>query len=389
MSIQLIDHNYDLRKLKEEGYNNISIVNTHIVAEGIPYVNKEKKIMFGTLYCPLTLSGEKTVPPQDHTAWFMGEHPCDQFGTENKSFVNSHQINNLTPEIIGTFYFSSKPQSGSYPDFYLKITKYIELLSAPAKSIDPSVSAQNFNYTDYNDISVFKYPDTNTARAGLSHISDKIKDQKIAIVGLGGTGSFVLDFVSKTPVKQISLFDGDEMLNNSAFRIPGAMSLEELKKRPSKVSYFKEKYDALRYGIEAHEVFLDESNVTLLEGHDFVFLAIDKAEAKKIITEYLMASKIPFVDLGMGISVVENSLRGSIRKTLITPQNSSYLGRIAMEKTADEDIYSQNIQISELNALNAILGIIAWKKLNGFYLTEDNFYNSTFIIDEEEINNET
>ncbi|MFA4885796.1 MAG: DUF6791 domain-containing protein [Desulfotomaculaceae bacterium] len=167
MSTQLIDLNDDLRRLKNEGYN-ISIVSENLVIRGIPYVNKEKKILFGVLYCPLTLSGEKTVPPTDHTARFMGEHPCDQFGTENKSFVNSASLHTLTPDIIGSFYFSSKPQGGSYPDFYTKMTKYIELLSVPAKSIDPSVTAQKFEYEAYNDISVFKYPDTNTASSLLT-----------------------------------------------------------------------------------------------------------------------------------------------------------------------------------------------------------------------------
>lgn len=387
MSTQLIDLNDDLRRLKDEGYN-ISIVDGNLVIKGIPYVNKDKKILFGTIYCPLTLSGEKTVSPQDHTVRFMGEHPCDQFGTENKSFVNSAQQHTLTADIIGSYYFSSKPQSGRYADFYVKMARYVELLSAPAKSIDPSVSAQNFEYESYSDFSVFKYPDTNTARAGLSHISGRIKNQKVAIVGMGGTGSYVLDFVSKTPVKQISIFDGDQMFNHNAFRLPGAMTLDELEKKPSKVLYFKEKYEKFRDGIIDHDVYIDESNVVLLDGHDFVFIAIDKAEAKKVIIEYLMASKIPFVDLGMGISVVNNSLRGTIRKTLITPEDCSYLDKIAMGKTADEDIYSQNIQISELNALSAILGILAWKKLNGFYLSEDISYNSIFIIDEEEIKNE-
>jgi hypothetical protein len=216
MSTQLIDLNDDLRKLQTEGFN-LSIISDNLVVKGIPYVNKDRNILFGTIYCPLTLSADKTMPPQDHTVRFVGEYPCDQFGNEIHSFVHSQQNHTLTHEITGTYYFSSKPGSGHYPDFYTKITRYADLLSAPAKSIDPSVTAQNFEFERYNDESVFKYPDTNTARAGLSHISEKLKDQKIAIVGLGGTGSYVLDFVSKTPVKQISLFDGDWMFNHNAF----------------------------------------------------------------------------------------------------------------------------------------------------------------------------
>ncbi|MEL3972087.1 ThiF family adenylyltransferase [Rossellomorea oryzaecorticis] len=388
MSIQLIDHNEDLKKLKDEGYN-ISIINDNIVVKGIPYVNKEKKIVFGTIFCPFTLSGENKVLQQNHTVRFAGEFPCDQFGKEDKSYVNSPQTFPLTNDIIGNYYFSSKPLSGNYPDFYSKIKRYVHLLSAPAKSIDPSVTAQNFDFESYNEVSIFNYPDTNTARAGLTHISGKLKNQKVAIVGLGGTGSFVLDFVSKTPVKHISLFDGDVMYNHNAFRIPGVISEEELSQRPSKVSFLKNRYDNLRGGIMPYEVFIDGSNVKLLEGHDFVFLALDKAEAKSVIIDYLMTSGIPFVDLGMGLSVVGDSIRGSVRKTLVTPDNSSALNKIAIGQAADNDVYSQNIQISELNALNAILGILAWKKMNGFYISEETIYNSTFIVDEEEISNAT
>lgn len=387
MSIQLIDRNDDIGRLKKEDYC-VEIVSNNLVVKGIPYVNKDKKILFGTLYCPLTLSGEELLPPADHTVRFMGEHPCDQFGNENNSYVNSAQKNQLSVNIIGDFYFSSKPGSGNYLDYYTKMKRYIELLSAPAKSIDPSVSAQKFDYIEYCDESVFNYPDTNSARAGISVISEGIKNQKIAIVGLGGTGSYVLDFVCKTPVKQISLFDGDELLNHNAFRMPGAINLEELKGRPSKVDHLKQKYSAFRDGIVEHDFFLDESNVSMLEGHDFVFLSIDKPDAKKVIIEYLLNSKIPFVDLGMGISVVDNSLRGTIRKTLVTPDNQKHLDKIALEKSDDNGVYSQNIQIAELNALNAILGVITWKKLYGFYLSEEIYGDTTYILDEEVLSNE-
>jgi hypothetical protein len=388
MSTQLIDHNQDLKRLVDEGYN-VSIVNDNLVVKGIPYVNKDKKVLFGTIFCPLTLSGLNTVAPQDHTVRFAGEHPCDQFGNEDKSYVNSQAHYPLNQDIVGNYYFSAKPPSGQYPDFYTKIQKYANLLSAPAKSIDSSVTAQNFDFVDYNNESVFLYPDTSTARAGLSHISNKLKEQKIAIVGLGGTGSFILDFVSKTPVKQISLFDGDTLFNHNVFRMPGAVGIDELQQKPSKVAFLKSRYDQLRNGIIAHEEYLDESNVHMLGEHDFVFLALDLAEPKRIIIEYLTKANIPFVDLGMGLTVVGDSIRGTIRKTLITPDNSSSLNKIAMGQAADGDVYAQNIQISELNALNAIMGIVTWKKMFGFYLSDEIIYHSTFILDEEAVSHAT
>lgn len=59
-----------------------------------------------------------------------------------------------------------------------------------------------------------------------------------------------------------------------------------------------------------------------------------------------------------------------------------------MYEDMHEDIYAQNIQIAELNALNAIQAIIAWKKYFGFYQSAESYYNSTFTIDEEELYNE-
>ena len=77
--------------------------------------------------------------------------------------------------------------------------------------------------------------------------------QKVAIVGVGGTGSYVLDLVAKTPVREIHLFDGDDFLQHNAFRAPGAPSLEQLVAKPKKASYFKAIYDKMRTGIFVHE----------------------------------------------------------------------------------------------------------------------------------------
>ncbi len=386
MSIQLINHNEDLKRLKDDGYN-ISLIGGNILIQDIPYVNENAETKCGMIFCSFRQSGEN-IFQNDHTVDFVGDWPCNKNGEKNQGFVNGSRTMHLTESIAGSYLFSSKPESGMYANFYDKMSRYIELLSAPAKSLDPGISAKNFNYKEHIEENVFNYTDTFTARAGIINVTEGIKNQKIAIVGLGGTGAYLLDFISKTPVKEISIFDGDDMLNHNAFRIPGTISLDELREKPSKVEFLKKKYDNLRKGIIAHEVYLDATNLELLNGHDFIFLALDKAEAKKPIIDYMLLNNIPFVDLGMGITMVDNSLRGTIRKTLVTPNNKNHLNKIATSKQADEDLYASNIQISELNALNAIMGIIAWKKLYKFYLSDEIYHNSTFIIDEKRMHNE-
>ena len=377
---QLIAHNDDIKRLQTENYH-ISFVEGNLVISGIPYVNKDRKVLTGTIYCPVILSGNKATP-QNHTVRFVGEHPCDQFGNEIKSYVNKPEKHILTSEIVGEYFFSSVPASGRYPDFYAKMKKYIDLLSAPAKSIDPSVDAKNFDFEGYNDIdSPFSYPDSNSASAEIVQITNKLKGQKIAIVGLGGSGSYLLDFISKTPVKQISLFDGDVLINKNAFRCPGVVAFEDLSSKPNKAEYYKTKYSQFHKGVEAFDDFLNQDNVNLLGGYDFVFISIDKPKAKKPIIDYLLTSNIPFIDVGMGLSVVDSSIRGQIRSTLITPENNSQILKIQVDEVDENDVYSSNIQTAELNALNAILAIIKWKKYFGFYSHSTMPYNNVFIID--------
>ena len=59
----------------------------------------------------------------------------------------------------------------------------------------------------------------------------KLMNHKVAIIGLGGTGSYILDMLAKTPVSEIHLFDGDDFLTHNAFRSPGAASLDDLSKK--------------------------------------------------------------------------------------------------------------------------------------------------------------
>ena len=48
---------------------------------------------------------------------------------------------------------------------------------------------------------------------------------------------------------------------------------------------------------------------------------------------------------------------------------------------AEDDAYSTNIQIAELNMFNAALAVIEWKKLVGFYADFEHEHHTTYSID--------
>lgn len=388
---KLIDHSPDLKKLRDEGFE-IELKGTHLLVSSVPYFNSNQDICYGTLVTDLTIAGTTVTRPKNHVIHFIGEHPCNKDGTQITSLTHSNNRTSLGGDIIVDRSFSHKPKQG-YDNYYDKITTYVNVISAPVRSEDYSISAQTYKLINSENFdSVFNYPDTNSSRAEIGNITDKLKEHKIAIIGLGGTGSYVLDFLSKTPVSSIHLFDGDRFQTHNAFRAPGAPNMIDLVEMPSKVEYFQKIYSRMHKNIVANNIFIDKSNLQKLQGMDFVFMCLDNGFVKKEIIGYLKNQNISFIDVGIGIERTDsNSLIGMIRTTMGIKGRVEHIEekeRISFANRNDEDEYSQNIQIAELNSLNAALAVIKWKKILGFYHEAEREKHSLYSIDDNTIIND-
>lgn len=390
MSHKLISHSPDLKRLRDEGYE-IEIKNAHLLVRSVPYMNTKKEIASGVLVCPLNLAGDQTTKPQDHTIYFAGEQPCDKEGNPIKGILNSSERKKLAEGIEVDHYFSAKPPSGSYENYYEKITTYVRIIESQAQSINPSVTAKTFRVIESNEPDiVFNYLDTSSSRAEIEAISAKLQNLKVAIIGLGGTGSYVLDFVAKTPVREIHLFDEDNFLSHNAFRTPGAASLDTLRDRPKKVAYLYGVYSKMHKYVVPHEYHLTFSILGELSVMNFVFICLDEGEIKKSIIQKLIGESIPFVDVGMGINIVDGLLTGSARITTGTTEKNDHIDKRISSADDGNDDYNKNIQIAELNALNAALAVIKWKKLFGFYHDLGNEHHAVYEININKlINDET
>ena len=79
------------------------------------------------------------------------------------------------------------------------MTTYIGRIAGEAAKLDASADARTFPViADEADDGPFNYLDTATSRAGIGIVNAKVAGQRIGIAGLGGTGSYVLDFVAKS-----------------------------------------------------------------------------------------------------------------------------------------------------------------------------------------------
>jgi hypothetical protein len=390
MSQQLISRSPDLKRLRDEGYA-VETIGGHLLLNDVPYVDGDRQVQHGTLVSTMTLAGEVTTTPDTHVAMFAGSMPCDAEGNPLNKIVNGSGRQELAPGVVIDHTFSSKPVGrNGYEDYYEKMATYAEILSGPARALDPAATPRSFRpIEDRDEKSPFRYTDTASSRAGIDLISQKLELDRVAIVGLGGTGSYILDLVAKTPVGEIHIYDGDRLEQHNAFRAPGAPSLDELRSLPQKVAYYSELYSRMRRGVVAHDCYIDDGNVGDLEAMSFVFLAMDRGAAKASIIEVLERSAVPFVDVGMGIYEVEGALAGSLRVTTSTPEQRDHaLARIPLGDSAEANEYARNIQIADLNALNASLAVVRWKRLLGFYNDLEHEHHSIYEVDGNHLLNE-
>ncbi len=388
MSHQLISLNPDLKRLRDEGYF-IQIVNGLLVMRDVPYVNSQRQVLTGTLISTLLLAGEITQKPEPHTIHFDGEYPCRPDGTPFENIRNQTASYDLGKGLTAKHLFSSKPKGG-YVDYYQKMTTYASLLAGAAAVLKPGVTAKTFRVPEQEEDSVFNYTETASDRVGIGALTALLEGEVVAIIGVGGTGSYVLDLVAKTPVRGIHLFDADEFLQHNAFRAPGAPSLEQLREAPKKVDYLAAIYSRMRRGIVSHPVSLCAESLDLLNEVTFAFICIDGGSAKKHIVQKLESTGASFVDVGMGLQLVDGTLGGILRTTTSTPIRRDHVhqGRISFADGGADDIYATNIQVADLNALNAALAVIKWKKIRGFYRDLEKEHYSTYTTDGNALSND-
>lgn len=388
MSQQLINHSPDLKRLRDEGYE-IEVRGGYLLIHHIPFVDQNKQIQYGVLVSTLTLSGNnRTTAPDNHVIHFIGNNPCEIDGSIITAIQHGNSNSVLNNQITVNRSFSNKPVGG-YPNYYEKVKRYADIISAPAKYLDPSVTEKTFKViADSANETVFQYIDTNSSRANIEVINAKLEGQKIAIVGLGGTGAYILDMVAKTPVKEIHLFDGDSFDQHNAFRSPGAASMSDLDENLRKAAYYQKLYSNMHKYIYVHDYYVKKENLLELDKMDYVFICVDKNAVRKMVTDYLASAGIPFSDVGLGVNVVDDKLTGAVRVTSATRDKNDHLPLRIFSEDSDNNEYATNIQIAELNALNAIFAILKWKKLSGIYVDLENEHHSSYAISTSKIFNE-
>lgn len=385
MSERVINLNPDLKRLQDEGYE-LEVRAGCAIVHSVPYLDEHGNVQLGTLVSPLELNGDLvryTKNACKHIMYFQGTMPHRKNGEPLNGVLLNHNKCTLA-DVPTDMSFSNKPD-GDYNDYYEKFTRYIQILSSEAQAVNPTITAATFKKIVSSDSSVFNYVDTNASRAAISDIADKLKNHKIGIIGLGGTGSYLLDQIAKTPVAEIHLFDGDVFCQHNAFRAPGAPEKEVFEQQPNKTDHFRNIYSAMHRHIFSHPYNLEEDNLDELGSLDFVFIAMDSGNSKRLIVNFLHEHRISFIDTGIDIMRVGTSLIGMTRATLGMQGCLQAAEQHISFEEANKDLYASNIQTAELNAFCALTAIMKWKQTLGFYLDNIHLANCVYSTNDGEM----
>lgn len=240
----------------------------------------------------------------------------------------------------------------------------------------------------------FKIPNTFEARAAIGPVQDRIRNQRIAIIGLGGTGAYVLDLIAKTPVMEIHLMDSDDVDWHNFMRAPGAPTAEELESRHGgclrKVDYYYSKYASLREGIRPHAFRVDSQSKfgDVLSAHpiDYAFVCIDQvadsdSPRQDVVYRTLSEAAVPFIDSGVSITVDDRIVRGVVTTSAYTAGSVVWRDAIPNAKVEGKGPGYRNVQLPEVNALAASLAVMEWRRRTDQYVSESTSFLHKFRLE--------
>ena len=240
----------------------------------------------------------------------------------------------------------------------------------------------------------FHIPNTFEARAAIAPVQDRIRGQSIAIIGLGGTGAYLLDLIAKTPVSEIHLLDSDCVDWHTFKRAPGAPTAKEIELVRAgsmlKVDYYHSKYAAFRDGIHPHPVQVDSSSMfaEFVFEHpvNYAFVCIDQltegdSARQDVVYRAVTEAGVPFIDSGVSITLEDCAVRGAVTTSSYDAGSDAWEDAIPNARLKGGAPGYRNVQLPEVNAAAATLAVMEWRRRTGQYVSETPSFYQKFRLE--------
>lgn len=192
---------------------------------------------------------------------------------------------------------------------------------------------------------------------------DLVRGEKVGVIGLGGVGAWIADFVSKADVERITAWDPDVVEARNVIRMPGGNAAEYLGK--PKATWFEDTYSRLRTGVKGHHQEVRTTNVQEVARQlTFAFIAVDDEDAREEISEGLNKMRVPFIDVGLSISREIVRLAVAMRATVGREDTSEWRRAIPRTGSEGQQLYGR-VELADTSALAAAFSVQVWRQMRG------------------------
>ena len=129
---------------------------------------------------------------------------------------------------------------------------------------------------------------------------EKLAQKNVLVVGCGGLGGYIIEFLGRIGVGRITAADGDVFIESNLNR--QILSTEQTLGRP-KAECAKERMQIVNPEVTVTPVckYITEENVDeYIKGHDAVVDALDNGKTRLLIAAAARKAKIPFISGAIG-----------------------------------------------------------------------------------------
>lgn len=191
-----------------------------------------------------------------------------------------------------------------------------------------------------------------------------VAQERVAIVGLGGVGAWIADFVVKADPREVHGWDDDSIEPKNILRMPGGLDPNAWIGRP-KADWFKETYSLIHTNAHGHNTKVLPENVQgVMQGTTFAFVAVDCADHRMMVCDALANARIPFVVAGLSAARKDKRVRVSMRIVTAHLGVSSWRNAIPQVGQSGQDDYG-SLELPDVYSTAAGWAIQSWRKVRG------------------------
>ncbi len=136
----------------------------------------------------------------------------------------------------------------------------------------------------------------------------KLRDSKVGIVGLGGTGSCVAEQLVRLGVRDFLLVDNDRFEASNLTRMYGALH-NDIQRRDPKTRIIARHLRSIEPEVKVREIedtIVRQSVLMQLRDRDIVFSCTDNDWSRSVLNRFAYQYFVPVINLGMRIVVSED-----------------------------------------------------------------------------------